>query len=327
MGKTFGFKTIEERNKFIVEKVKEGLSLDELSAHVKLSVRQIRNIIKTYRINGKIGRKIGSGRKKAISKGQAIQIKNDLRNNPFKSLRSIKSQRQIKASTKTISRYLKKTGYSYKKASKIPKLNDSHKKVRFEWAKNHEDFDWSKVVFSDECSFYLGDQTWGWSKKGERINQESMCYNPKIQIWAAMNYEGILYFKVFEGTMDSKKYLQILEDEFLPIAEESLGFDWVFQQDNARAHVANNVQNFLHTKLPDVLLWPPRSPDISPIENLWGRVKQKVYSRNPKNVEEFQTYIIDEMEQIPRNYCKNLINSMNKRVQMVIESEGNIIPY
>lgn len=327
MGKNNGFRNVEERNRFIIEKQEEGLSDEEIAALVNLSVRQIRNIYKAVKCNGRFGRKKGSGRRKAISKGQAISMKNDLRHNPFKSLRDIKRQRKISASTKTMSRYLRRTGWSRKKASKIPKLDTEHKDLRFEWAKNHENYDWSNVIFSDECSFFLGERIYGWAKKEERITQESLSHNPKIQVWGSMYVGGILSYEIFEGTMTGTKYLQMLKENLVPIAEAELGEDWVFQQDNAGAHTEKNVKKFLQNEVPECLAWPSRSPDINPMENIWGRVKQNVYSHNPANIEELQNYIEQEMDNIPENYCQNLISSMDNRVKMLIEKEGDVIPY
>ena len=142
-----------------------------------------------------------------------------------------------------------------------------------------------------------------------------------------MHSGRILYYQIFEGTMNSEKYYEILEDEFLPIAVAELGEDLVFQQDSATPHVEKNVKKLLNRYVPELLSWPSRSPDLNSLENVWGRVKQRVYSHNPANVEELQNCIEEEMNNIPNNYCENLIRSMDNRVAMLIEEEGSIIPY
>lgn len=40
-----------------------------------------------------------------------------------------------------------------------------------------------------------------------------------------------------------------------------------------------------------MLPWPPQSPDMNPIENLWGHVKEKVAELQPKNIGELKTLI------------------------------------
>ncbi|GFT14436.1 transposable element Tcb1 transposase [Trichonephila clavipes] len=46
----------------------------------------------------------------------------------------------------------------------------------------------------------------------------------------------------------------------------------IFQQDNTRPHVARIVQRFFVDHQIELLPWPVRSPDLSPIENMWSMV-------------------------------------------------------
>ncbi|GFX39907.1 DDE_3 domain-containing protein [Trichonephila clavipes] len=41
----------------------------------------------------------------------------------------------------------------------------------------------------------------------------------------------------------------------------------IFQEDNARSHTARVAQDFLRHF--QTLLWPARSPDLSPVEHVW----------------------------------------------------------
>ncbi|GFY07612.1 transposable element Tcb1 transposase [Trichonephila clavipes] len=55
----------------------------------------------------------------------------------------------------------------------------------------------------------------------------------------------------------------------------------IFQQDNARPHVARIVQRFFLNHLIELLLWPARSPDHSPIGNMWFMVAQRLTQITP----------------------------------------------
>ncbi|KAH0814040.1 hypothetical protein GEV33_008751 [Tenebrio molitor] len=50
----------------------------------------------------------------------------------------------------------------------------------------------------------------------------------------------------------------------------------LFQQDNARPHIANVSRDFLDDSQVDLLPWPPRSPDLSPIEHVWDLMGRRL---------------------------------------------------
>ena len=67
----------------------------------------------------------------------------------------------------------------------------------------------------------------------------------------------------------------------------------------------------------------PRSPDISyPIETLWAELKRKVKNRKPKNLEELKEITIEEWNQIPKDYIKNLFTHFIKRCKNIIKLKG-----
>ncbi|GBO19178.1 hypothetical protein AVEN_204016-1 [Araneus ventricosus] len=75
----------------------------------------------------------------------------------------------------------------------------------------------------------------------------------------------------------------------------------IFQQDGSRPHYGNIVREFLDTTFPQrwigrgaVTAWPPRSPDITPLDfNLWGYVKQHVYSKRINDINHLKQRITD----------------------------------
>ncbi len=58
--------------------------------------------------------------------------------------------------------------------------------------------------------------------------------------------------------------------------------DFIFQQDLAPAHTNNSTKSCLNGHGVGVLDWPANSPDLSPIENLWGIVKRKMRIKETK---------------------------------------------
>ncbi|GFX03666.1 transposable element Tcb1 transposase [Trichonephila clavipes] len=69
------------------------------------------------------------------------------------------------------------------------------------------------------------------------------------------------------STLNSQHYIsEMLEPDVLPYLQGLATA--IFQQDNARLHVARIVQRFIINHQIELLPWRARSPDLSPMENM-----------------------------------------------------------
>ncbi|KAL0146748.1 hypothetical protein M9458_058088 [Cirrhinus mrigala] len=118
-------------------------------------------------------------------------------------------------------------------------------------------------------------------------------------------------------------YQDVLEHFMLPAADQLYGdADFIFQQDLAPAHSAKDTSTWFKDHGISVLNWPANSPDLNPIENLWGIVKRKMRYARPNNAEELKATIRATWALITPEQCHRLIDSMPRRIAAVIQAKG-----
>ena len=193
---------------------------------------------------------------------------------------------------------------------------------------------WSRVFFSDETHFYLGHYgrvhvqcPIGASRQEEYVRKERQL-NGKVSLWGCISAEGLGHAELYVGSLNSTKHRDILRHSLIKTFREFLpDGPWLFQQDNARFHTTPETISFLHEKGVTFIEWPPWSPDLNPIENLWNDLKRRVYNRFPQTMEQLEQLIRDEWAATDLNFISRICRSMPDRLQLLLDSEGHKIHY
>ncbi|GFU70103.1 hypothetical protein TNCV_2752381 [Trichonephila clavipes] len=77
------------------------------------------------------------------------------------------------------------------------------------------------------------------------------------------------------------------------------------------------------------LVWPARSPDLNPIENIWDALGRQVAGqtilRTNKNT--LIRALTEEWDKLPQQLLDNVVQSMVRRVECCITLHGGHIPY
>jgi len=73
--------------------------------------------------------------------------------------------------------------------------------------------------------------------------------------------------------------------------------------------------------------WPSMSPDLNPIEHMWGILKRKVEERKISNIHQLRDVVMEEWKRTPVATCEALVNSMTKSVKTVLENNGGHSKY
>ena len=68
--------------------------------------------------------------------------------------------------------------------------------------------------------------------------------------------------------------------------------------------------------------WPPQSPDLNIIENVWHFLKERVRKRYPKNFEELWMFTQEEFYNIPTQLIQRLFRSIPRRLRLVVRAKG-----
>ena len=67
-------------------------------------------------------------------------------------------------------------------------------------------------------------------------------------------------------------------------------------------HKAKTVLSFFEEEGIAVMKWPPQSPDMNPIENVWKIIGEKAQNRNPQNIDDLWGFLKEEWESITTTF-------------------------
>ena len=192
---------------------------------------------------------------------------------------------------------------------------------------------WAVVVlFSDEKCFYgkgFCGQTWVRREKGTALQPEycvtKKAHPIKVNVWGCFTSQGMGYTYIFNENLDAALMKRILTDNLVPSAELHIakpGVQWYVLHDNDKKFKSNLVQDLLFAKGVTALDFPPYSPDLNPMENLWATLARAVERYQADSIEALQDAVEAEWNKIDIAHLRNLVQSMPSRCDAVILANG-----
>ena len=97
---------------------------------------------------------------------------------------------------------------------------------------------------------------------------------------------------MFSGIMNAEKLKLIFRAGLLPFIQEKFPDGHKLFQDQDPKHASSAIEEFFERN--NVEWWPspPELPDLNPIENVWGSMKQYLRTAyKPRNLEELKACI------------------------------------
>ena len=198
------------------------------------------------------------------------------------------------------------------------------------------------IILTDESTFTSANDgpVLVYRPQGERYNPQYMSTCKRsgrvsVNCWGWISHEGAGIFHRIEGHLDGLQYQHILQNVMVPSVRMLYPEGVIhLQQDHSSIHDSHVVQEWL-SRQPDVELfhWPPRAPDVNPIENMWSEVKRTMQetcpAHPPRNSDELWTLVSDAWDEVASSTCyiRSLFESMTRRIKSVFEAEGFWISY
>lgn len=256
--------------------------------------------------------------------------------NPFWSAVHLRDEVVPGISVDTVRKRLKERGMRCRIPARKPALKPIHVEKRLQFARDHMGWsvkDWEGVIFSDEKIFRAssgGPLRLYRPSASHRFQQQYIAESENVAgrfticVWMAFGKEFRRMHRVEQKNLNSEYYTSVI----LPLIETQVHEkNLTYMHDNSSIHNSHLSRQWcLSHNITLMEDWPPKGPDMNPVENVWGELVRRVRN-NPENRTQLWENVYEAFEALPEEYFQNLIHSMPRRIAKVIEAEGHWTKY
>ena len=220
----------------------------------------------------------------------------------------------------TVWRTLKREGLHPYHMQKVQHLHPGDPARRLEfctWIIEHQQL-CKYILFTDEATFsrtgsHNARNTHWWSKENpKKTVDRNFQQRFSVNVWCGMIDSQLIGPYIINERLTGETYADFLESK-LPLLLEDVPLNSrrriILQQDGAPPHSTRQVTEFLNNEYPGRWIgrlgphsWPPRSPDLTPLDfYLWGHLKSLVYKKKINSREELIQQIKEAAQVIMSN--------------------------
>ncbi|GFT32830.1 transposable element Tcb2 transposase [Trichonephila clavipes] len=273
----------------IIEKIEERRKITDVAREFDIAHSVVSRLWKSFKTTGMCSRRHGGGRVRSTTPAEDRHIVLSTKRNRRTTAQQVENQflaasgKQI--SRKTVPRRLRGGGLYARRPVVCAPLTRQHRTVRLQWCREHHNWteqDWACVLFSDESRFSLSSDCRRqliWRESGTAYRQENIQEKDRyptcsIMVWAGILINGRTRLHVVaNGTLTGQRYIDEVLIPHVRLIRGAVADKFVFMDDNATCHRTLAVQDCLDSEGIKRLVWPTRSPDLTPLKMcgmLWG---------------------------------------------------------
>ncbi|DAZ94888.1 TPA: hypothetical protein N0F65_008032 [Lagenidium giganteum] len=210
-----------------------------------------------------------------------------------------------------------------------PKLTKAQKDARLKFVSQRitdNDF-WSYVLFYDVRKINLDGPDgfryyWHDLRRDEQVFSKRAAHGNSELVFVSGRQDSTAYIQRLSQHLISN--VEILREKY---PEKPVGF----QQDGCSYHTSRATKAWFADMEVDVMDWSSNSPDLNPIENVWGKLVRHVYEggRQFDSVNKLRTQIKLSWKEITQDYVDQLIESTPRRLVavVVVAARGGSVDY
>jgi transposase len=314
--------------KYLKIEDKKGALL-QISKYYKVNISTLKLWINKFKTEGKIINLPTHGRKSHFSPNVEKKLQNIL-NKPIPMTSKIIQHKMGKLgheiSNRTLRRYLTLANAEFKSVQKIPLLTEEHIQKRFLFSAKMKDSNYKNIIFSDECTF----QTYSaikkaWMLKNDQKQAISPTHPQKIHVWGCFSSLGFGSLFIFENNLNSQILIKIYKNHLLKSAQEWFGPNpntWWLLEDNDPKHTSKMATKYRLENKIQKLDFPPYSPDLNPIENIWGIMKNIISQNQITSTIMLKKKINQIWKEFDPSLALKLSKKFNSQTHMVFLNKG-----
>jgi transposase len=269
----------QDLRKRILETVQRGDgSLRQIARRFLVSVSFVTRLLRLHRSTDSLEPKPHRGGNPAVLGPEDLErLRELIRQQPDATLEELRQRLGASCCTMTIARALRKLGLPRKK--KVPRAQEQDRpevqERRREFCEELAGLDPRRLVFVDECGATTAmTRTHGRAPAGQRVYANAPGRWESITLTCGLRLSGVTATLAFPGATNTDVFETYVAEVLAPELKSGDVVIW----DNLKPHESEEAIEAIEAAGARVVPLPPWSPDLTPIEEMFSKVKGSLRS-------------------------------------------------